>query len=174
MGESLSVDGLCLTVENLTEDGFTCMASEETLTRGMIGSKRIGNRVHLERALRLSDRLGGHLVQGHVDGVGLVRQVIDRGTGAELVVEIPANLRRYVVAKGSIAVQGVSLTVAHFESGLATIAVIPETLKRTYLGDLRPGERVNLETDVLAKYVESLLHRNGSLDEQKLRDWGFE
>jgi riboflavin synthase len=174
VGESIAVDGLCLTVESYTGVEFTCTASTETLERGTIGTKRTGQKVHLERALRLGDRLGGHLVQGHVDGVGIIRQIIPRGSGAELVIEIPADLQGYVVEKGSLAVQGVSLTVARLESSAAWIAVIPETLRRTYLSDLDSGDRVNLETDILAKYVESLLHRKTGLDEGKLKEWGFE
>jgi riboflavin synthase len=174
VGESIAVDGICLTVESYTDNGFSCTASAETQRRGTLEAKKVGEKVHLERALRLGDRLGGHLVQGHVDGIGIVRQLIPRGVGVDLVIEIPENLQAYVVEKGSLAVQGVSLTVAKMETGLATIAVIPETLRRTYLAKLRVGSHVNLEVDVLAKYVESLLSRNTGIDAEKLRNWGFD
>jgi riboflavin synthase len=174
VGESIAVDGLCLTVEGFNSTDFTCTASAETLARGTIGGKRAGSKVHLERALRLGDRLGGHMVQGHVDGVGTIQQNILRGTGAEVAIDIPFDLQSYVVEKGSLAVQGVSLTVARLESGLAWIAVIPETLRRTYLRELHSGDQVNLEVDILAKYVDSLLHKKSGLNEGKLKEWGFE
>ncbi|RJP76018.1 MAG: riboflavin synthase [Candidatus Zixiibacteriota bacterium] len=175
VGESIAVDGVCLTVESFDAGSFRCSTSAETLRRSSLGGKQVGGKVHLERALRLGDRLGGHLVQGHVDATGVVRQVIPRGAGADLVVEIPETLRPYVVEKGSLAVQGVSLTVAAIPGGKATFALIPETLRRTYLAELRSGEAVNLEADVLAKYVENLLRRReGGVDENTLHEWGFE
>ena len=174
LGESIAVDGVCVTVEEFDAGGFTFSASEETLRRSTLVDKRIGHKVHLERALRLGDRLGGHIVQGHVDDVGRVLQLKRKSTGADLVIEIPETLRSYVVEKGSLAVQGVSLTVAAISAGNATLALIPATLQKTYLGDLKSGDGVNLEVDVLAKYVESLLPgRRGGIDEEKLRQWGF-
>jgi riboflavin synthase len=175
VGESIAVDGVCLTVEAFDADSFRCSTSAETLRRSALGSQSAGGKVHLERALRLGDRLGGHLVQGHVDVTGVVRQVNFRGAGADLVVDIPESLRPYVVEKGSLAVQGVSLTVAALQGGKATFALIPETLRRTYLGEMKSGQAVNLEADVLAKYVENLLRRrDGGLSENTLREWGFE
>lgn len=173
-GESIAVDGVCITVEDLNDRGFQFTASSETLSRSTLGDKKAGQKVHLERALRAGDRLGGHIVQGHVDGTGRVMQLVRRGSGVELTIEIPEDLRRYVVEKGSVAVQGVSLTVAGVESRLATFALIPETLKTTYLGQLKIGDVVNLEVDILAKYVESFTKGpDKEIRADKLRDWGF-
>lgn len=179
-GESIAVDGICVTVEDFDQSGFSFTASEETLQRSTIAEKKIGQKVHLERALRLGDRLGGHLVQGHVDGIGRVIRLKYKGTGADLTVAIPETLGCYVVEKGSLAVQGVSLTVAEMRNLEATFALIPATLSATYLGDLAIGEHLNLEVDILAKYVESLLSERGGheplpggVDEEKLRQWGF-
>jgi riboflavin synthase len=172
-GESISVDGICVTVEEFDTRGFTFSASGETVQRSTIGRKIIGGKVHLERALRVGDRLGGHLVQGHVDGIGKVERFLRKETDADLRIKIPDHLSKYIVEKGSLAVQGVSLTVASFAYGKVTIALIPSTLKATYFGDMRPGEDVNLEVDVIAKYVESMLPGDGRLDEDKLKRWGF-
>jgi len=173
-GESIAVDGVCITVEAFDQSGFNFAASAETLKRSTLGGKSVGDSVHLERALRLGDRLGGHLVQGHVDGVGRIQSLVSPGEAAELTVEIPRELRRYVVEKGSIAIQGVSLTVAQFKSGTASVALIPETLRRTYLGRLKAGDRLNLEVDILAKYVESLQNRGeGGISTENLANWGF-
>jgi len=174
LGESIAVDGVCISVEEFNREKFRFTASSETLDRSILGSKKVGEKVHLERALRLGDRLGGHLVQGHVDGKGEVIRLLSRGSAADLTIGIPEPLRRYIVEKGSLAVQGVSLTVAGIESGKATFALIPTTLQKTYLGQLKPGDRLNLEVDILAKYVESLLPNSGSgIDKNKLQNWGF-
>ena len=173
-GESIAVDGVCVTVEDFSPRGFSFSASAETLQRGTIGRKPEGSRVHLERALRLGDRLGGHFVQGHVDGIGRVQQLIPRGEGADLIVGVPESLKRYVVEKGPLAVQGVSLTVAGIKADTATIALIPATLRGTYWGELKPGDELNLEVDVLAKYIESFMpNKGGDIDQEKLRRWGF-
>ena len=173
-GESIAVDGVCVTVEQSGPSGFRFTASRETLERSILNEKRVSDRAHLERALRLGDRLGGHLVQGHVDGIGTVVQVAPIGTGADLSVQIPEDLIRFCVEKGSLAVQGVSLTIARLEGDTARFALIPETLRRTYLGVLQPRNRVNLEIDILAKYVESLTRRQQrGISEEKLANWGF-
>lgn len=175
MGESIAVDGVCITVEKYDGGGFNFTASAETLQRSTLRTANVGDRVHLERALRLGDRLGGHLVQGHIDGIGEVVNLTRKETGSELGVTVPEALGRFVVEKGSLAVQGVSLTVASMDCGVATVALIPVTLKTTCLGDLKPGGKVNLEVDILAKYVESMLVNRGSgINEDKLRAWGFE
>ena len=156
LGASIAVNGCCVTVVELGDDWFAADAQPETLARTTLGTLAAGDRVNLERPVRLADRLGGHLVQGHVDGVG---RVVDRRPSADgsavVAIEIPVDLRRYVVEKGSITVDGVSLTVAGPDD--VTVALIPHTLEHTTLGARRPGDGVNIEVDVLAKYVERLL-----------------
>jgi len=156
-GESVAVNGCCLTVAEATAAGFAADLVAETLRRTALGGLAAGARVNLERPLALGGRLGGHLVQGHVDGVA---RVIDRtpvGDGEEVRIELPAELQRYLVEKGSIAVDGVSLTVAGVGTGWFAVALVPHTLKVTALGDRRPGDLVQLEVDVVAKYVERLV-----------------
>jgi riboflavin synthase len=155
-GASIAVNGVCLTVTDVKDDAFTVDVMKETLDRSGLGALRPGARVNLERPVRLSDRLGGHLVQGHVDGVG---RVISREPGEHwdvVTVGLPAALARYVVDKGSITVDGVSLTVVEARDEAFTVALIPTTLELTTLGRKEPGDPVNLEVDVIAKYVERL------------------
>lgn len=161
-GESVAVDGVCLTVSALRKDVFEADAIAETLARSTLGRLEAGDTVHLERALALGDRLGGHLVQGHVDGVGRVISLTRRGGDVRLRVALPADLRRYVAEKGSIALSGVSLTVAKVLPGGLEVALIPETIERTRLGALGPGDRVNVEVDLLARYLERLVGEGGS------------
>jgi riboflavin synthase len=156
-GESVAVNGCCVTVAAATTGGFAADLVAETLRRTALGGLATGARVNLERPLALGGRLGGHLVQGHVDGVA---RVLDRkpvGDGEEVRIELPAELQRYVVDKGSIAVDGVSLTVAGVGPGWLTVALVPHTLAVTTLGDRRPGDPVQLEVDVVAKYIERLV-----------------
>ena len=150
-GDSVAVNGVCLTVVGTAPLRFD--AVPETLARSSLGSLQAGSRVNLEPALRAGDPLGGHYVQGHVDGVGAVRSVTPEGDGKRIAFDAPAELLRYVVEKGSIAVDGVSLTVSALGEDWFETALVPATLERTTLGALRPGGAVNLETDVLAKYV---------------------
>jgi riboflavin synthase len=156
-GESIAVDGVCLTVARRTGKAFAVDAVAETLKRTTLGRLRAGDPVHLERSLTLSDLVGGHLVQGHVDAVAKIVSLTRDGADVRLTITIPAGLRRFVAEKGSIAVHGVSLTVATTRARSLTVALIPETLARTKLGRLRPGEGVNLEVDVIARYLESLM-----------------
>ena len=161
-GDSICVNGVCLTVTGLTRGdlaptGFTADIMGETLRRSSLKDIAPGTRVNLERSVRLEDRLGGHLVQGHVDGTGTFWHR-DRQDQWEVVrISLPADLARYVVYKGSIAVDGVSLTVSGISGDWFEVSLIPETLKRTTLGLKQPGDEVNLEVDVIAKYVEKLL-----------------
>jgi riboflavin synthase len=158
LGDSVAVNGVCLTVVDRTEGGLAFDLSEETITRSSLGSVSVGSPVNLERPISLAARLGGHLVQGHVDGLGRVVGIdLDDVGGARMRIDVPAELRRYTVEKGSITVDGVSLTVAALHDDGITIALIPHTLEVTTLGTVAPGDPVNLEVDVLAKYVERLL-----------------
>jgi riboflavin synthase len=156
VGDSVAVNGACLTAVEVLPDGFAVDAVAETLRRTTLGGLGIGDRVNLERPMRLGDRLDGHLVQGHVDGVGRVEAARPEGESAVLEITAPADLLRYVVEKGSIAVDGVSLTVAGRSTGGFTVALIPHTMAVTTLGPQAVGRDVNLEVDVVAKYVESL------------------
>ena len=156
-GESVAIDGACLTVARRSGRRFLADAIAETLQRTTLGSLRPGSRVNLERALRLGDRLGGHMVQGHVDGVGEVREVVRRGDDYRLRIAMPADLRRYVAWKGSITVHGVSLTVSSLDRDRFEVALIPETLVRTTLGSAGRGDRLNLEVDLMARYLARLV-----------------
>ena len=157
VGDSVSISGACLTVTSVEDGRLRFHAVPETLERSSLGRLEAGTEVNLEPALRAGDPLGGHYVQGHVDGVGSVRSLEPEGEGARLWVDAPADVLRYCVDKGSIAVEGVSLTIAGLDGAGFAIALVPHTLEATTLGALRPGDPVNLEVDVLAKYVEKLV-----------------
>jgi riboflavin synthase len=156
-GDSVAVNGCCLTAIALTEAGFETEAMNQTLDVTALDAVDRGSRVNLELAMKAGDRLGGHIVQGHVDGVGTVLQTVDDGFARRVRVELPPELLRYVVDKGSITLNGVSLTVADLGDSWAEVSLIPETLERTNLADLAPGDRLNVECDVIAKYVERLM-----------------
>jgi riboflavin synthase len=156
-GDSVAVNGVCLTVTTLFAQGFTADVMGETLARSSLAGIAPGTRVNLERSVRMADRLGGHLVQGHVDGTGAVISRDPQERWEVVRVSLPDSLARYVVHKGSIAIDGVSLTVSALDATWFEVSLIPETLKRTTLGFRQPGELVNLEVDVMAKYVEKLL-----------------
>jgi riboflavin synthase len=156
-GDSVSVNGVCLTATGVAGGGFTADVMDETLRRSSLGGLAAGSRVNLELPLLAADRLGGHFVQGHVDGVGTVHEVREEGFSRVVAVEADGELLRYVVEKGSIAVDGVSLTVSALDEDGFEVSLIPETLERTTLGAAAPGDEVNLEVDVLAKYVERLV-----------------
>jgi riboflavin synthase len=156
-GDSVAVNGVCLTATEVGDDGFDADVMPETLRRTSLGSLAEGDHVNLELPLRASDRLGGHIVQGHVDGLGTVEAVTEEGFARVVRIGAPPELLRYVVEKGSIAVDGVSLTVAEVDENGFSVSLIPETLERTNLGEAVEGRTVNLEVDVLAKYVEKLV-----------------
>jgi len=163
VGGSIAVNGCCLTAVHVDGSGFACELTAETLARTAFDERlQPGVPVNLERPMRADGRFDGHLVQGHVDGIGRVRDLRRLGESAELAVEPPGALEPYLVLKGSVAVDGVSLTVAGLGPGVFTVALIPYTLERTNLGVARPGDRVNLEADVIAKYVERLLGARSS------------
>ena len=156
-GDSVAVNGACLTAAAVDGDGFEADVMNQTLEHTALGRLAPGDRVNLELALRASDRFGGHFVQGHVDATGRVAELREDGFARRLAVDVPAELRRYVVERGSVAIEGVSLTVTALTEAGFEVSLIPETLERTTLGDAAPGGVVNLELDVLARYVERLM-----------------
>lgn len=177
-GDSVSVDGVCLTAVELRKDGFSADVSPETLKRSTLGELSSGAPVNLERALTPSGRMGGHIVQGHVDATGLIEAIEQIGSGNWwLSVRVDEDVDRYLVEKGSVAVDGISLTIAEVQYGLFSIAIIPHTFQQTALTFKRPGSRVNIEADILAKYVEKLLRGaggvSGTLSVERLRELGW-
>jgi riboflavin synthase len=156
-GDSVAVSGVCLTATAADRGGFEAEAMNQTLAVSSLGGIEAGSRVNLELAMRASDRLGGHILQGHVDGIGEVISVAQDGFACRLRVALGAELSRYVVEKGSIALDGVSLTVAALAEGWAEVSLVPETLERTNLGEVAPGDGLNVECDIVAKYVERLV-----------------
>ena len=156
-GDSVAVNGVCLTAIAVAGGAFEADVMNETLQRSSLRDAAAGTEVNLELPLRASDRLGGHIVQGHVDGVGTVQELADDGFARRVRISAPDEVLRYVVEKGSVAVDGVSLTVADCDNASFTVSLIPETLQRTNLQQAQAGTRVNLEVDVLAKYVEKLV-----------------
>jgi riboflavin synthase len=157
VGDSIAINGTCLTVVRREGSELTFEAVAETLTRTNLGELQPGSAVNLERALAATGRLAGHIVQGHVDGVGTIQAIVPEQDSWRMTVEVPPPLRRYLVEKGSVAMDGISLTVASLTEEGFTVAIIPHTWQATTLHARRPGDRVNLETDVLAKYVEKLI-----------------
>jgi riboflavin synthase len=157
VGDSIAVDGCCLTATAIGDGSFETEAMNQTLEVTALGSIEPGSKVNLELAMQASDRLGGHIVQGHVDGVAEVTDVREDGFARRVRVELPADLYRYVVDKGSITLSGVSLTVAGLGESWAEVSLIPETLERTNLGDVELGSKLNVECDIVAKYVERLV-----------------
>ncbi|MEZ5347058.1 MAG: riboflavin synthase [Pyrinomonadaceae bacterium] len=178
-GDSISVNGVCLTALDITNYNFAADVSQETLDRTTIGSLKSGSKVNLERAVTPSTRLGGHIVQGHVDGTGKFLQADKKGDFWTVRISYPEEIGQYIVFKGSVAVEGISLTVAELTDDYFDIAVIPKTWEMTNLAALKKGDPVNLETDVIAKYVERImLYKNktspaGDITVEKLSSLGF-
>jgi len=178
-GSSLAVNGVCLTAVELRPDSFSADVSEETLSRSNLGELRPGALVNLERPLSAAGRLGGHIVQGHIDATGVLLSLEEQAGGHWwLKLRFPVEVAPYVVVKGSIAVDGISLTVAAVEGDVLAAAIIPHTYRATALRVRRPGDRLNLEADILAKYLERLLRRQAeplrsALTEEKLRALGY-
>lgn len=164
LGDSIAVNGCCLTVAARTDDTWTADVMQETLDKTSLHGVQPGDRVNLERAVTAHTRLGGHIVQGHVDGVGTVLGRTPSEHWEVVEISLPGGLTRYLVDKGSITVDGVSLTVVEARDESFTVSLIPETLARTTLGGRQPGERVNLEVDVIAKHVEKLLAHRGTAE----------
>lgn len=173
IGDSVSINGVCQTVVDIKSNSFTVQAIEETLGRTTFGRLKTGDSVNLERALRINDRLGGHFVQGHVDGTGKITSRKDFSDNVVLSIRTERGLQKYIVEKGSITIDGISLTVAFTEKDEFGVAVIPHTVKFTTLKDIRTGDIVNLETDIIAKYIEKLISGNSSLTLQQLKNFGF-
>jgi riboflavin synthase len=175
IGASVAVSGVCQTVIARAGSAFTVEAVEETLRKTTLGSLRPGSRVNIELPMRLGDRLGGHLVQGHVDGTGTLMGSEKKASSWLIMVEFPPEFSRYVIPVGSIAIDGISLTVASVKGNALTVSIIPHTLEHTTLADVRTGGRVNLEFDIVGKYIERLVRREaeGGISEDKLREWGY-
>ncbi len=173
IGDSISIGGVCQTVTEIGDSTFTFQAVEETIKRSTFRKLKKGSAVNLERALRLEDRLGGHLVQGHVDGTGRITSKKEYADNVLLSVTPESGLDRYIVEKGSIAIDGISLTVTYTKSGEFGVSIIPHTYKSTTLANIRTGDLVNLETDIIAKYIEKLLGGKNSLTINHLKKLGF-
>ncbi|MGQ9533275.1 MAG: riboflavin synthase [Desulfotomaculales bacterium] len=176
VGDSIAVNGACLTVTDLERGAFTADVMAETLARTNLGELRPGDQVNLERALRLGDRLGGHLVTGHVDGVGVLADRRRQDIAELVTIQAPSEVLRYLVPKGAVAVDGISLTVVDYDTGSFRVAIVPHTARHTTLGFKRPGAKVNLEADLIGKYVAKLLAphtRTAALDERFLAEHGF-
>lgn len=164
LGDSIAVNGACLTVTAKDSGWFEADVSHETLEATTLGALHSGLRVHLERALAMGDRLGGHMVTGHVDGVGELRERSERGDGLDLTIQAPEQVAAYLVPKGSVAVDGVSLTVNQPAQGVFRVTLVPHTLGQTLLTARKPGDRLNLEGDILGKYVKHFVDGLGQAD----------
>ena len=173
LGDSIAVNGVCLTADDFGDGCFVATVGRETVMTSTLGEIKQGSSVHLERALAVGDRLGGHLVQGHVDGVGRVTKSYDAGESWILWVELTPEIERYVVSKGSLTIDGVSLTVNEIVGRTARVNLVPHTAKKTRLGGLLPGAVVNLEVDIIAKYVERMMQGQQGLTMDKLRSYGY-
>ena len=162
LGDSISVNGVCLTLISFKNNTFTVEASHETLTRTTLSKLKVGSKVNLERSLKLGERLGGHIVNGHVDGIGRVESIGRRGKSLEFWFSIPKGHSKYAVEKGSIAIDGVSLTINALNGDRFSVNIIPYTQEATIFSNLKPGDSVNIEFDIIGKYVEKFLMRGRS------------
>ncbi|KPK29014.1 MAG: hypothetical protein AMJ61_00595 [Desulfobacterales bacterium SG8_35_2] len=175
IGDSVNVDGACQTIIDTQNDNFSIESVGETLEKTTFKDFQLKQWVNLERALAVGDRLGGHFVQGHVNGTGRIQQWFQRGENYFLEVKIPDELSRYVVVEGSIAIDGISLTIAQIKDNIAGISIIPHTANKTNLKYKKSGDKVNIEVDMLAKYIEKLIKNDNddSLSMEHLRKWGY-
>ncbi len=172
LGDSIAVNGACLTVTGFSAGSFTGDVMYETLRKTNLGRLQAGSRVNLERALAMGDRLGGHLVAGHVDAAGVILSLQDNGIATEMWVAVPGELEQYLIPQGSVTLDGVSLTIAALKEGALMVGLIPSTRKTTTLGGKKTGDLLNIETDLLGKYVSSLLQRSGvQLKKDITTDW---
>ncbi len=177
LGDSININGVCLTVDEKRGQMISLDLSQETLQKTILGELKERDQVNFERALRLNDRLGGHIVTGHIDGIGMIAEKRKEGDFLRLKIRIPKFLSKYVVPKGSIAIDGISLTVNEFENEEVKMALIPHTLEKTTLVSKRVGDRVNVEADIIGKYVEKMLDRGDekskNMDLTFLKEHGF-
>ena len=177
LGDSININGVCLTVVQKRGQSVELDLSKETLQRTILGEVKEGDQVNLERALKLSDRLGGHIVTGHIDGIGMIVEKRGERDFLQLKIRVPESVSKYVVQKGSIAIDGISLTVNEYQAGEIQMTLIPYTIEKTTLVDKEVGDRVNLEADILGKYVEKLLgqadRKSGQVDRSFLTEHGF-
>jgi len=175
---SVSVSGVCLTVTKVLNDSFIVDAVGETIEKTTIKKIHIGQKVNMERAMKLSDRLGGHIVQGHVNGIGTLKKIQQRGENWYLSVNVPKELEKYLISEGSIAIDGISLTITHLVGREVSVSIIPHTYKNTIISEYKINQQVNIETDFLAKYVENFIKTYGSsrqsnLTLEKMKELGF-
>ena len=173
IGDSIAVNGVCLTVTQKTENSFAADVSAETISRTTMKSLKSGDRVNLEKSLQVNSFLGGHLVLGHVDGLGKIQEIVKKANSIQFGVEIDAQLSRYIVEKGSVAVDGISLTVNSCEKNRFYVNIIPHTALKTTLGFKKVADSANIETDIIAKYVEKLLKQGKGIDMSFLAEHGF-
>ena len=174
-GDSVSIDGVCLTATRITEDGFVADASLETLKVTTLAEKKTGTKVNIERAMGADGRFGGHFVMGHVDCVGTIADIKKAGDSVRFSIEIPLDFTRYIVKKGSVAIDGISLTVNEQRHNIFTVNIIPFTTSKTTLGEKNPKDKVNIETDIVGKYIESFLlkDKNKGVDLDFLYKHGY-
>lgn len=179
IGDSIAVNGVCLTVVEFTQDYFCADVSHETLSRSSLGKLKVGSNVNLEKAMGASGRFGGHMVSGHVDGLATVKSVIHQGQGIDIWLEFPAELGKYIAEKGSITLDGISLTVNEIQQRQFRLTIIPHSAEQTTISEWKKGSEVNLEVDVVARYLERLLQgskthvRGNTLSQEKLAECGF-
>lgn len=175
IGDSIAIDGVCQTVTSFDKNSFSAQVSQETLSVTTFSKIKTGTKVNLERALTLNGRLGGHIVTGHIDGLAKLKKIQQKGEFYDITFEAEKELTKYVAKKGSVAINGISLTVADINSNEFSIALIPQTYKNTTLDQLQSGDFVNIEVDILAKYIEKFLStsNNNTIDERFLKENGF-
>lgn len=170
--DSIATNGVCLTATAVDDKSFRCQAVPMTLQKSNLGDLKVGGQVNLELSLRADDRLGGHMVQGHVNGVGKITEIKEMGKTWEFTVTFPPDLRKYMILEGSIAIDGISLTIAVLNETSLTLAIIPHTLEKTTLGVKKLGDRVNIEVDMVAKYIENFLTRSDTRASEWAKNFG--
>lgn len=173
LGDSIATNGLCLTVTKLTKDSFDCDIMSESINKSNLGYLKVGDQVHLEKAMRMGDRFGGHMVSGHIDGVGIIKGFFKDENATWVDIDIPEHLRKYTVLKGSIALDGISLTIAKLTETGIMVSIIPHTSTHTTLLTKQVGSLINLEMDMMIKYVETLLPKTETSLKEKLEAYGY-